>query len=38
MVFAVNILNQKEYLKALKNGVNVFIYNQLAFDKLEDAS
>jgi hypothetical protein len=32
MVFAVNILNQKEYLKALKNGVNVFIYNQLAFD------
>jgi hypothetical protein len=38
MVFAVNILNQKEYLKALKNGVNIFIYNQIDFKLKTDKS
>lgn len=32
MIFASNILKEKEYLKALKNGVSIFIYNQLDFN------
>jgi hypothetical protein len=32
MVFAVNKLNQKKYNKALKNGANIIIYNQIDFN------
>ena len=32
MVFAINILKEEQYLKAVKNGVNTIIYNQLDFD------
>jgi hypothetical protein len=32
MVFAINILKEEQYLKAVKNGVNTIIYNQLDFN------
>jgi hypothetical protein len=32
MVLAVNILKEKQYSKAIKNGVNTIIYNQLDFN------
>ncbi len=38
MIFATNILKEKEYLNALKNGVRTFIYNQLDFNLQTDES
>lgn len=32
MVFATNILNEKQYLDAVKSGANTFIYNQIDFN------
>jgi hypothetical protein len=38
MIFATNILKEKEYLNALKNGVKTFIYNQLDFNLQTDGN